>query len=118
MRHLTSHRIAAVTAGASALGLTGIGPAAAADVSAPDYPPPPVVENYRSPPVNYGYPYQPPPARYGYLPPPPPAYYVPGPVYPAPAYGPPVYRPFYGPRVYAARAWPYGPYWRHYRHRW
>ena len=54
----------------------------------------------------------------GYLPPPPPAYYVPGPVYPAPAYGPPVYRPFYGPRVYAARAWPYGPYWRHYRHRW
>ena len=108
MRHLTRHGIAAATAGAIALGTVGIRPAAAADVSAPDYPPP-FVDNYYPPP---------PPARYGYLPPPPTAYYVPGPVYPAPVYGPPVYRPFYGPRVYAARAWPYGPYWRHYRHRW
>ena len=129
MRIFTCRAIAAAATGAIALGVA-TGPAAAADVPAPEYQQPPAADNYYgnpppaeygyryAPPVNNGYPYAAPPVVVG-----PPAVvgapYYPrypyAPVYGGPIYGAPVYRgPVYGVRAYA----PYGHRWARFRHHW
>ena len=121
MRMNLSRAIAAAAAGAIVLGIAGLRPAAAADVSVPDYPQAPEAYQYGNPP---------PPPVYGY--PPPPAYAYPPPVvygYPAPPplyYGPVVRRPYLGPIYggYGYRRYAYGgpvfgprgPYWPYRRH--